>query len=714
MRLLQLLACLATAITSSTSIPARAESLADANLRAEFSFLAPGALFPKESGTGAGTRVVLTDLVFPIEFDPRSERSVPMSMVYSYGGMYGPRGGEFHERNALFPARDNFCEKRSFKTPACPTGRGHQGCDIRAKPNAWVLAAEDGELAPDAQPWTLKLVSRSGGLTYVYRHLTLASVKEALAGDRKVVRGQRIARVGNIQGMKGNKIQTTHYHLHLEMRATTSIAGKMFEDTPLPCAATLFYALAKKHGIALPLESSALKHGSEFEVTYNRFISPTEVPDSSSGNVIRSRWLVSGSQILAGMEVGLEAGERGARALRVLSLPQGFPNPNAVGQILFSGRFVAGKYVGSLAPLWSQCRGSVVAVSGPALGTQITLKGDVLAQEESCSSGVKNEISIVLSHLGTVEGAKINDVIALKSRDSLSEMTRNFLALTIYDKNPDDTFAVHKYIRDFPGYVPNGGEIDSNGGLLPEFSTDEAGIAISWYWIHKRAKFSDPKLSPTPRQLAYSMAGVPPVNCNGDYAATAAGILSQRGDIDAAQRRCDAVRAYIRGYVGMDGLNGHATKYFGRPFGPDETIPLNDPEIRWKWMRTMYHHESGKPTVFERDVFDRGIIFAEDYMAAANDPYKFRGIAYYSDACNFSQLSCSSTSFVGGTQDTTHTATSTLNKVPSGEALLPQYELIEIEKKLEKLRSQNTILEAVKAEIEKSRRLIAEIEGMNK
>ncbi|MDX0850139.1 peptidoglycan DD-metalloendopeptidase family protein [Sinorhizobium medicae] len=719
MRLLRLVGGLPAVYASMVWIaPTYADSIADANLRTDFSFLAPGSLFPRESGSGVQSRTILADITFPVEFDPRTERSVPMSMVYSYGGQHGPPGSQFHERNTLFPARDNFCEQRSHGTPFCPTGRGHQGCDIRAKPEAWVLAVADGELAPDPQPWTINLVSSSGEITYVYRHLTLASVKEALAGDRNVTRGQRIARVGNVQGIKGNKIQATHYHLHLEMRATTSIAGKRFEDTPLPCAATLFHALAKKHDISLSLDNSTLLQGTKFEITYNNLISPSEASaapsklDRSPTNASRSRWLVSGSQILSGVEVGLEAGGGGARALRVLRVPPGFPNPKAVGQILFTGRFAAGKYVGSLAPLWSPCGGSVVAVEGPVLGLRIALKGNNIDQEASCVSSAPTEISIVLSHLGS-DGGNITDVNGLNIRDTLSEKSRNFLALTIY-RVKDEPFHVLEYIKNFPGYVPSGGVIDSNDGLLPEFSSDEAGIAISWYWIHKRAVYSDPKLSPTPRQLAFSMAGVPPANCDVDYAATAAGIASERGNVHEARKRCQAVRAYIRGYVGLDGLNGHATRYFGKSLGQDETINLNDPEIRWKWMRTMYHHESGQPAVFDRDVFERGIIFAEDYMSDATGANKFRGIAFYSDPCNFAQSSCSSTSSVRGAESAMRSAESALDKTLSNEAASLEVDVSELEKKIEKLRSQNAILEAVKVELEKRKRLRAEIEELGK
>ncbi len=218
------------------------DSLQNAKLVESFSYLAPEALFPSHSGLGPTSRRVYADLKFPIQFDPAVDFAVPSSMVYSFGGSGGPAGSQFAPENKRLPARGNFCEHRGFGTPACPSGKGHQGCDIRAAKDAPVLAAEDGELLASTQSWSIRLVSSSGsGITYVYRHLTPESVKAALSGSRKVKKGDRIGNVGNIQGYskKKKKYEYTHYHLHLEMLGSDTFGGKTYLNTPLPCAPSL-------------------------------------------------------------------------------------------------------------------------------------------------------------------------------------------------------------------------------------------------------------------------------------------------------------------------------------------------------------------------------------------------------------------------------------------------------------------------------------------
>jgi len=178
-------------------------------------FDVPGKLSPTNSGAGRlGDRYIYAQNIrFPLERAP----AYINSQVYGVGGLYGPKGrGQCDARNYQYPWKDNYCEKRSWKMPLCPGGKGHQGVDIRPascnKDQHWAVAVEEGTITGVGR-YTVYLRGKSTGTTYRYLHLNAKRLTVRVG--QRVVRGQRIGLVSNNMG-KGK----TTIHLHFDMKQT--------------------------------------------------------------------------------------------------------------------------------------------------------------------------------------------------------------------------------------------------------------------------------------------------------------------------------------------------------------------------------------------------------------------------------------------------------------------------------------------------------------
>jgi len=178
-----------------------------------FSFTSAGRLSPPTSGTGRnGDQFIYAPGIrFPLESAP----AYINSQVYGTGGLHGPRGSLCDAKNFQYPWHDNYCEKRGWHMPLCPTGKGHQGVDIRPatcqKRTHYAVATESG-LITSIGKYTIYLRGDSGR---VYRYLHLDS------GTLQVQRGQRVRRgqrIGLVSDNMGNT--KTSIHLHFDMKQT--------------------------------------------------------------------------------------------------------------------------------------------------------------------------------------------------------------------------------------------------------------------------------------------------------------------------------------------------------------------------------------------------------------------------------------------------------------------------------------------------------------
>lgn len=181
-----------------------------------FKFMPAGQLLPG-SGNGVQSQVIFAPGIrFPVE----RPKAYLNSQVWGIGGSQGQKGGWSDPRNYQYPWRDNFCESRSRKTPACPSGSGHQGVDIRANGpqdrTHWSVATESGRIS-NIGTYSVTLMGDSG-TQYRYLHLEMAKLS-VKPGDR-VERGQRIGLISNDFG----KTPTT-VHLHFEILQNSNGLG---------------------------------------------------------------------------------------------------------------------------------------------------------------------------------------------------------------------------------------------------------------------------------------------------------------------------------------------------------------------------------------------------------------------------------------------------------------------------------------------------------
>jgi murein DD-endopeptidase MepM/ murein hydrolase activator NlpD len=178
-----------------------------------FSFAPAGALDPVSSGTGrAGDQYIYAPGIrFPLESAP----AYINSQVYGIGGLYGPRGSLCSAGNYQYPWRDNYCERRGWKMPLCPAGKGHQGVDIRPatceRRKHWAVAVEQGVIT-SIGAYTIYLRGSSGR---IYRYLHLDSQSLQVHVGQRVRRGQRIGLVSDNMGSTKTSI-----HLHFDMKQT--------------------------------------------------------------------------------------------------------------------------------------------------------------------------------------------------------------------------------------------------------------------------------------------------------------------------------------------------------------------------------------------------------------------------------------------------------------------------------------------------------------
>lgn len=174
-----------------------------------------------ELQTGSGSGVRMATIFAPgIRFPVEHVKAYLNSQVWGIGGFSGPRGSWRDPRNYAYPWRDNFCESRSRKTPACPSGAGHQGVDIRGNDHQdqtyWAVATEDGRIS-NVGSYSVTLMADSG---IQYRYLHLKMKRLAIKQGTRITRGQKIGLISNDFGGT-----STTVHLHFEMLMNQRGAG---------------------------------------------------------------------------------------------------------------------------------------------------------------------------------------------------------------------------------------------------------------------------------------------------------------------------------------------------------------------------------------------------------------------------------------------------------------------------------------------------------
>jgi murein DD-endopeptidase MepM/ murein hydrolase activator NlpD len=191
-----------------------------ANVPANFSFRPPGELV---NGSGKGVispTVYAPGIRFPVEQPP----AYLNSQVWGIGGQSGPKGNWKDAANYAYPWRDNFCETRSRPTPSCPSGKGHQGVDIRPVDfkdlKYWAVAVDDGVIS-NVGFYSVTLQSRNAQYRYLHMNKDRLAVKQ---GDH-VIRGQHL-------GLISNEFSGTPTPVHLHFEILQNRSGKGIVHVP--------------------------------------------------------------------------------------------------------------------------------------------------------------------------------------------------------------------------------------------------------------------------------------------------------------------------------------------------------------------------------------------------------------------------------------------------------------------------------------------------
>lgn len=188
-----------------------------------FRFDPPGQLAPHSGSGVTSARIYTPNIRFPVQEKP----AYLNSQVYGFGGSNGPSSPRNWRdpRNYAYPWRDNFCEIRSRSTPACPSGKGHQGVDIRpANPQDrkhWAVAVEAGKIIK-VGTYSITLAGNSG-THYNYLHMEMAQLRVRL--------GQNVA-VGQQLGLISNDFAGTPTPVHLHFEIMQNLNGGGWRHVP--------------------------------------------------------------------------------------------------------------------------------------------------------------------------------------------------------------------------------------------------------------------------------------------------------------------------------------------------------------------------------------------------------------------------------------------------------------------------------------------------
>lgn len=222
-----------------------------------FAYYPPGDLAGGARGV-TDRKVYLPDIIFPLKVE-KGQHAFMNSQIFGRGGAgWGGKGAlggsESDPRNYnAMRLRDNYCEPREFAMPLCPSGKGHQGQDIRPpsfKDNFWeVLAVADGTITQVTSSSSLTLTTPAGSkIMYLQMDPQSITVKEG----QQVRQGEVIGRVSNYLG---GKPKMTTLHLHFQVQQSIKI-GDRTVSTYVPPYTSLIAAYRELKGLPRGIDAS--------------------------------------------------------------------------------------------------------------------------------------------------------------------------------------------------------------------------------------------------------------------------------------------------------------------------------------------------------------------------------------------------------------------------------------------------------------------------
>jgi hypothetical protein len=559
-------------------VPAGATEIDDLpRSKNKFGYFELGVHVPPQSGYPlyGGRRVVISrDLGLPLAISPKNnEHMYCNTQVWGYKADGTPGGKSNHPQNYTFPWTSTFCEVRWTDlqpTRACRVDSppAHQGTDCRPpEPKAdhyWIVAVEEGTVVT-ARPNLVEIVGSTSTIRWKYRH----GGSPVVTRSQKVKKGDRLAQVTDLG--------STPIHLHLESEIP---AGTDVDNLP-----ALIVAYQKALGNKVDVVDGKLAFDSQFEIPASGIGSACAAAENAEGIGTEKTFSFSSLWCHNGSIMGLVSEGEHMKLVYYKPASLGLAASVRDDPVLVEGGIQSGRFKGIARHYNKQCGNQTFEVSGPVTGATpqaLIVEGIRVQFVENCERRSTRE-NLAFGFMRSFVPPVGDD------RRTLTELTRNWGAITMSVANREEWLP---YVRTWPGLLPTGERADSNGGMLPAFQTDEAGVGIWWYWITVRKGFGETG-RPTLRKLALGIAGesaAPP-----------------------------AIETYLKNYIGI------APNYFQRQLGPDEAIDLANKNERWALAWTMFHHESGRAPLIDRTAFERGVKFGSDVI---NN--RFQTVEYYS------------------------------------------------------------------------------------
>jgi murein DD-endopeptidase MepM/ murein hydrolase activator NlpD len=157
--------------------------------------------------------------------------------------------------NYHMPWSDVFCERRTWSVPICPSGKGHQGVDIRparcANMASTAIAAEGGVVIDtDAYVSMVKIRGDSGR---IYRYLHLEPTSFQVSRGQRVTLGQELGKISNLM----NGAHQTTWHLHFDIQANIASTSGGAAVAFVPPYTSLVAAYRRLKGIT-PTDSNGM------------------------------------------------------------------------------------------------------------------------------------------------------------------------------------------------------------------------------------------------------------------------------------------------------------------------------------------------------------------------------------------------------------------------------------------------------------------------
>ncbi|MDR9759348.1 peptidoglycan DD-metalloendopeptidase family protein [Rhizobium redzepovicii] len=370
--------------------------LSSAGQADDFKYYPPGELFP---GSGSGRKLdrqlYAPNIAFPLLVGSAN------GDAHAYAGsqINNVRGGSANApENYVYPWRDVYCETRSWTMPLCPSGKGHQGVDIRPSSNRndyWKAVAIDDGVVTSVTSNTTVTVRSDNGFYCRYLHMAKGSIS-----DNGIVAGTRVRKgvtvLGRVSNIMGG-IANTSIHLHFDCNKRVSNDAVF-----VPVYTSLISAYRKSMDLPNIDMGQSLGTDAQREVGSSEPGDdghPTETCGPTSDIGTAAQFTFSSIWKHNCSVVGLVA-QGNSRKFVYIQPRTGIKPLVQSDPILFTGTFENGKYAGQAKVYSSVCGSQSFAVEGTVSSDfrSVVLIGQQPVRDDQCVTTGTRTVELPFSY----------------------------------------------------------------------------------------------------------------------------------------------------------------------------------------------------------------------------------------------------------------------------------------------------------------------------